>query len=173
MKMPHSAQLFPRVRVAGEKDLPAITVIYNQGIEDRTATLESEPKSPEEIRQWFRSRHPRYQVIVLEDTHDHILGWASLNPFHSRCSYDGVADLSIYLHRSARGKGLGKMLLNGLEPLALKNRFHKLVLSTFADNIPGKKLYEKQGFREVGTYYRQGILDGKWIDITVMEKMLI
>lgn len=62
--------------------------------------------------------------------------------------------------------------MQGLEKVARKNRFHKLVLTTFAENIPGMKLYKSQGFREVGTYYRQGMLDGRWVDTTIMEKFL-
>ncbi|MDW7670162.1 MAG: arsinothricin resistance N-acetyltransferase ArsN1 family A [Bacillota bacterium] len=170
--MSQSPTVSPVVRIARESDLPAITRIYNEGIEDRMATLEEDTKDLEHLKRWYHSRNPRYQVIALENQQKEILGWASLNPFHSRCCYDGVADLSVYLAREARGKGYGKLLLQGLEEVAKKNRFSKLVLTTFADNIPGMKLYKRQGFREVGTYYRQGMLDGRWVDTTIMEKLL-
>ena len=162
----------PFVRIAQESDLPQITCIYNEGIEDRSATLESCIKDIDHLKRWYRSRNPRYQVIVLQGPQRTILGWASLNPFHSRCCYDGVADLSIFIGREAQGKGYGKLLMNGLEKVARKNSFHKLVLSTFADNTAGRRLYDRQGYREVGTYYRHGVLDGRWIDITLMEKIL-
>lgn len=170
--MKQQALSTPTVRIAREADLPAITRIYNQGIEDRLATMEEDTKDVDHLKRWYHSRNPRYQVIVLEDSHQQVLGWASLNPFHSRLCYDGIADLSIYLGREAQGKGYGKLLMQGLEEVAKKNGFHKLVLTTFADNIPGMKLYQRQGFREVGTYYRQGMLDGKWMDTTIMEKLL-
>jgi phosphinothricin acetyltransferase len=170
--MSHSPAAAPVVRIARESDLPAITRIYNEGIEDRMATMEEDTKDLEHLRRWYHSRNPRYQVIVLENHRQEVLGWASLNPFHSRLCYAGIADLSIYLGREARGKGYGKLLMQGLEKVARKNRFHKLVLTTFAENIPGMKLYKSQGFREVGTYYRQGMLDGRWVDTTIMEKFL-
>lgn len=72
-----------------------------------------------------------------------------------------------------RGKGLGKLLLKSLIQTAKNEGFHKLVLSTFKTNEAGKRLYKSLGFREVGIYEKHGILDGKWIDITIMELILV
>ena len=57
-----------RVRPATSQDAAAIALIYNQGIEDRLATLETEPRTPEERRQWLTARGPRHPVIVAETT---------------------------------------------------------------------------------------------------------
>ena len=84
-----------------------------------------------------------------------------------------MADLSIYIRREERGKGLGKKLLVALIESAIQVGFHKLVLTTFAINVPGQSLYVSVGFTKVGTYIKQGMLDGKWIDTTIMEKLLI
>lgn len=80
--------------------------------------------------------------------------------------------MSIYIEREMRGKGLGKIILNYLTQIAKENGFHKIVLSTFDYNVRGHRLYKSQGFREVGTYMNQGILDGKFVNITIMEKLL-
>lgn len=101
-----------------------------------------------------------------------IYGWASINVFNSRCCYSGVGDISIYVGREHRGKGIGEILLNGLINVAKEQEFHKLILSTFDFNKVGHKLYKSLGFREVGTYMNQGILDGKFVNITIMEKLL-
>ncbi|HEY8342725.1 MAG TPA: hypothetical protein VIK75_06980 [Calditerricola sp.] len=77
------------IRMATEADVPAICAIYNQGIEDRIATLEETPKTLEEMRDGFRQRTDRYTVLVIE-VGDRIRGWASLS---HRCAYAGVADL--------------------------------------------------------------------------------
>ena len=159
-------------RLVNLDDMPSITEIYNQGIEDRTATLETKLRTVNDMNNWFSGRGERYKVVVIADETGKVYGWASLNVFNSRCCYRGVADISIYIKREMRGKGLGKILLSFLVQVAKENDFHKLVLSTFESNEQGQGLYNSQGFRKVGTYINQGILDGKFINITIMEKLL-
>lgn len=168
-----TSQDTPTIRIARAADLPEILRIYNQGIETRLATMESDTKDMDYMKQWYHNRNPRYQVIVLENTKHQVIGWASLSPFSHRVCYAGIAEVSIYIENKSQGNGYGKILMQGLEDVAQKNNFHKLVLNTFADNIPGQQLYKSSGFREVGTYYRQGLLDGQWVDVTIMEKLLI
>ena len=55
------------IRAAGAADAAAICLIYNQGIEDRIATLETELRTPDERRQWLAARSPRHPVFVAED----------------------------------------------------------------------------------------------------------
>ena len=159
------------VRRAAEADGEAVCIIYNQGIEDRIATLETDLRSPGERRQWIAARGPRHPVIVAE-VGGQVVGWGSLNQFNPRTVYDHVADLSVYVERSWRGKGVGRRLLERLIELARETGYHKMVLSTFPFNETGVALYERLGFRRVGTYYEQGMLDGKWIDTLIMEKLL-
>jgi phosphinothricin acetyltransferase len=159
------------VRPATEADADAICRIYNQGIEDRLATLETELRTPEERRQWLAGRSPRHPVIVAED-HDSITGWGSLNVFNARPAYRFVADFSVYVERGWRGKGVGRVLLTRLVELGREHGYHKLVLSAFPFNPGGMALYESMGFRTVGIYKEQGQLDGRWVDTIVMEKLL-
>ena len=102
----------------------------------------------------------------------HNRGWGSLNMFNARCCYDHVADFSVYVARDRRGEGLGRAMLAHLVETARAIGFHKLVLATFPFNDAGVALYARMGFREVGTYREQGQLDGKWVDIVIMEKLL-
>jgi L-amino acid N-acyltransferase YncA len=160
-----------RVRPAVEADAPAVCEIYNHGIEDRLATLETELRTPQERARWLGGRGPRHPVVVAEDG-DRVVGWGSLNPFSPRDAYRHVADFSIYVARSHRGKGVGKVLLARLVEVAREHGYHKMVLSAFPFNAAGMALYEKLGFRTVGTYKEQGLLDGRWVDTIVMEKLL-
>ena len=160
------------VRITQQTDIPSITKIYNEGIEDRVATLETRLRSDEDMLNWLNNRSDKHKVIVIEDENNTVHGWASLNVFNSRCCYAGVVDISIYISRDMRGKGLGKLLLGSLIQTAKNEGFHKLVLSTFKFNEAGQKLYKSLGFREVGTYEKQGILDDQWVDITIMERLL-
>ena len=160
------------VRAARPDDIRAITRIYNQGIEDRIATLEVDAKTEADVRAWLLDDRPtRYETLVAESD-GAIAGWAALRPYSHRCAYAGVADLSVYVARDARGKGVGEQLLLALEERARSNDFHKIVLFTFPFNEAGQRLYRKRGFREVGTFREQGTLDGRLIDILIMEKIL-
>jgi L-amino acid N-acyltransferase YncA len=161
------------LRLANVNDIPQITRIYNEGIEDRIATLETCLRTQEDMIEWFNNRDEKHSVVVIEDGQGIAVGWASINVFNSRCCYSGVADISIYIQRDKRGKGFGKKLMEYLINTARDQGFHKLVLSTFKFNQQGQRLYKSAGFREVGTYINQGILEGKFIDITIMEKLLI
>jgi phosphinothricin acetyltransferase len=160
-----------RIRPATEKDAAAISVIYNQGIEDRIATLETELRTPEERQRWLASRGPRHPVIVAEVTGT-IFGWGSLNPFNPRPAYQHVADFSIYVERDWRGKGVGKRLLEALIEQARKIGYHKMMLSAFPFNQAGVALYERMGFATVGICHEMGLLDEKWTDTIIMEKLL-
>lgn len=161
-----------RVRPAAATDAEAICRIYNQGIEDRVATLETERRTPDERRQWLANRRPRHPVIVAQVDPSTIIGWASLNVFNAREAYRFVADISVYVERGWRGRGVGRILLEQLTELGRVHGFHKLVLSAFPGNAGGMALYAKSGFRTVGIYHEQGQLDGKWVDTIVMEKLL-
>ncbi len=160
-----------RTRDATPTDAAAITIIYNQGIVDRIATLETEERAPEERLQWLTSRGPRHPVLVAE-VDGTVVGWGSLNQFNPRKAYDFVVDFSVYIERDWRGKGIGSALLHALIARARHLGYHKMVLSAFPWNTAGMALYEKHGFRTVGIYKEQGLLDGKWVDTILMEKIL-
>jgi L-amino acid N-acyltransferase YncA len=158
------------VRVAVEDDVPAITRIYNQGIEDR-ATFETEPRAVVERKQWLLSRTSRHPIIVAV-RQDRLQGWASLNAFNPREAYRFVADLSVYVEREARGSGIGSALMADLIERARRLGYHKIVLATFPHSTAAVRLYERFGFRTVGDYKEQGLLDGKWTDTRIMELLL-
>ena len=160
------------LRLATPEDAEAICRIYNQGIEDRIATLETELRTPDERRQWLAGRDPRHPVIVAQTANGEIAGWGSLNVFNARPAYRFVADFSVYVERAYRGKGVGRALLTHLIELGREHGYHKLVLSAFPFNADGMALYERMGFRTVGVYKEQGQLDGKWVDTIVMERLL-
>ncbi len=161
----------PRVRAATVADAEAIARIYNQGIEDRIATLETELRTAGERAAWLVARSPRHRVLVAEEQ-GQVVGWASLNVFNPRAVYDSVADISVYVARERRGSGIGRLLLTALEQRAREIGYHKLVLAAFPFNEAGMRLYRRCGFRTVGTYHEQGLLDGRWVDVVVMEKIL-
>ncbi|AKL86435.1 arsinothricin resistance N-acetyltransferase ArsN1 [Bacillus atrophaeus] len=159
------------IRRAKEEDLIAILDIYNQGIRDRIATLETEEKDLKYMSDWFLQRSDKYAVLTAAIEHE-VAGWASLNPYSHRCAYRGVADLSIYISRSYRGRGIDKALLASIEKEAVDADIHKIVLFTFPFNMLGQGLYSSMGYRQVGIFKEQGKLDGQYVDVMAMEKIL-
>jgi L-amino acid N-acyltransferase YncA len=161
-----------RVREATLDDAATIAHIYNQGIEDRVATLETQLRTPDERAEWLAARGPRHPVLIAVEDDGRPIGWGSLNSFNPRPAYDPVADFSVYVAREHRGRGVGHVLLSALEQRARGLGYHKLVLAAFAFNAAGMRLYQRHGFQTVGTYHEQGLLDGRWVDVVVMEKIL-
>ena len=159
------------IRAAEPTDADTIALIFNQGIEDRLATLETEPRSAEERTRWLAARGPRHPVLVGE-VGGRVVGWGSLNAFNPRPAYDHVADVSVYVGRDWRGRGVGHRLLEALIARGRELGYHKLVLAAFPFNVAGVTLYRRLGFSEVGVYREQGRLDGQWVDVVVMERLL-
>lgn len=160
-----------RVRPAREEDIPAITRIYNQGIEDRIATLEGEPHTVEERLAWFRDRTEREPVLVAE-WEGQVVGWASLSRWKDRACYAYTKELSIYVERSWRGRRIGTLLLAALLERARAVGVHKVLLFALPVNLPALALYRRFGFRTVGILRHHGVLDGVFRDLLCMEKDL-
>ncbi len=156
------------VRPAAPEDAEALARIYNEGIEDRVATFETQPRSAADVRSWIRGRYP---VLVVEEGGE-VVGWAASFAYSERECYAGVAEFSLYVARAARGRGLGRHLLGALVGAAAAAGFHKLVAKIFAENAASLEMVAAAGFRRVGVHLRHGRLDGAWHDIVVVERLL-
>ncbi|RJT92618.1 N-acetyltransferase, partial [Arthrobacter frigidicola] len=97
------------IRHAQLGDIQAIAEIYNQGIEDRSSTFETQPRTSMDVQPWI-AEMPHYPVLVVE-IDGAVVAWASLSSYRARSCYAGIADGSIYLRRDSRGRGIGKALL--------------------------------------------------------------
>lgn len=157
-----------QVRTAILDDAPAIADIYNQGIEDRVATYETTPRSPQDIRAWFDGTHP---IVVAEES-GVIIAFASTSTYRPRPCYAGIAEFSVYVRRDKRGLGAGRVTLQALLNEAEKAGFWKLVSRVFVENTASRSLLRSLGFREVGIYYKHARLDGVWTDVVIVEKLL-
>jgi len=155
-------------RRATPEDAEAIARIYNEGIADRVATFETRLRSAEDVRAWFDGVHP---VMVVEDEGE-ILAFAATFSYRARDCYAGIAEVSLYVARSARGYGIGGVAMTALIDAAEKAGFWKLLSRVFIENHASRNLIRKFGFREVGVYEKHAQLDGVWRDVVIVERII-
>jgi L-amino acid N-acyltransferase YncA len=156
-------------RPARREDAAEIARIYNEGIEDRLATFETQPRSEEEVANWLDDGFP---LVAVEDANGTLVAWASAAPYSKREAYRGVADFSVYVARAARARGVGRTAMEALAREAESRGLWKLVGRIFPENEASLALCRGLGFREVGVHRRHGKLDGEWRDVVVVELLL-
>ena len=159
------------VRPAHPADAEAIAAIYNQGIVDRSSTFESEPRTAEGQAEWLRAHGPELPVLVAE-VDGAVVGWAAVGGYSPRQCYRGIGEASVYVDREWRGRGVGRELLTALIDAAEARGFWKLIGRVFALNRASLALCRRLGFREVGIHERHAKLDGRWIDVVVVERLI-
>ena len=157
------------VRAAVADDARGICVVYNQGIEDRVATFETDPRSPEDIAHWFGN--DGFPVVVAEED-EQILGFASTSAYGTRECYAGIREFSIYVHREAKRRGIARKLLVALFDAAARVGCWKITSRIFPENTASLELCKSLGFRVIGTHVRHARLDGEWRDVVTVEKLL-
>ena len=159
------------IRHADIADADAIAAIYNQGIAERSATFETEPRSAADIVAKLAGtvRHP--QLVAVNDE-GAVVGWAGLSDYRPRDCYAGIGEFSVYIDRDARGAGLGRTLLEALVEAARERDYWKLVSRVFTFNRASLRMCRACGFREVGTYEKHGRLDGRWLDVVIVERLI-
>jgi phosphinothricin acetyltransferase len=148
-----------------EENYSEVARIYGEGLQTGTATFETTIPSWEK---WNDGHLPFGRIIAVED--NNYLGWAALSPVSSRCVYGGVAEVSVYVAETARGKGAGAFLLKNLIEISEANNIWTLQSGIFRDNVASHKLHIKCGFREVGYKEKVGQLKGVWKDNVLLER---
>lgn len=155
-------------RPAALSDTAAMAAIYNEGIEDRVATFETHPRTAVDIQAWFDGRHP----LVVVEHGGAVVAFASTSTYRPRDCYAGIAEFSVYVARSARGHGLGRVAMLALIAAAEAAGFWKLASRIFVENAASRALMLSLGFREVGVYEKHGQLDGVWRDVVIVERLI-
>ena len=154
------------LRPMSPADWPAVEEIYRQGIESGNATFETEVPSWES---WDAARSPECRIMA--DMDGQVVGFASLSPVSGRCVYGGVREVTIYVAESARGRGVGGQLLSRLVAATEEHGIWTLQAGIFPENAASIRIFERAGFRILGTHERIGRFhDGRWRDVVMMER---
>lgn len=139
--------------------------IYIEGIATGNATFQSSVPTWEE---WDAAHAKAPRLIAIEN--EVILGWAAITPVSGRCVYAGVGEVSVYVSEAARGKGVGKKLLESLIIESEKNNFWTLQAGIFPENFASVKIHEACGFRVIGAREKIGQSNGLWRDTLLLER---
>jgi len=156
------------LRAATAADVPALTAIYNEGIAEREATFETNPRSEADVAAWLEDGLP----FVVAEGAAGVEGFARVSEYSDRCVYSGVGEHGVYVARAARGRGVGRALLLELCAAAERAGYYKLTSRIFTTNAASRAVHAAAGFDEVGIQRRHGRLDGEWRDCVLVERLL-
>lgn len=159
-------------RDATREDLPQIVEIYNSTIASRQVTSDTEPVSVESKEAWFNAHTPDHRPLWVVEQDGRILGWVSLTTFYGRPAYDGTVEISIYIHEAARGKGIGRYLVEEMMAFGPSIGIHTLLAFIYAHNPPSLQLFKAFEFEQWGYMPKVCILDGIARDVVLLGKQI-
>jgi L-amino acid N-acyltransferase YncA len=153
------------IRSFHKDDWKSVSGIYAQGLQTRNATFETEVPAYEN---WIKKFNP--ELLWVATLNDNVIGWAGLQPVSVRKVYEGVSEVTIYIHRDFGGKGIGSALMTHLIDESEKTGIWTLYASIFPENTTSIRLHLSNGFREIGYRERIAQLDGKWRNTVLFER---
>jgi L-amino acid N-acyltransferase YncA len=159
------------IRLSVNKDIEQIREIYNDAVLNTTATFDVEPRTIEEQKIWYAQHKGKYPVIVYESD-GIIAGWASLSRWSDRTAYSGTAEDSIYVRKDYRQRGIGRELLYDLIQRAVDLGLHTVIARISEGNKTSIKIHLELGFEIIGIMKDAGWKFGRYIDVTLMQKIL-
>jgi L-amino acid N-acyltransferase YncA len=159
-----------KIRKATPEDLPAITEIYNDAVLQTVATFDTEPKTVQERKTWFKNHDSKHPLLVAEQD-GLIVGWASLSKWSDRRGYADTAEVSLYVEKMHRRTGFGKKLLKSIVQAGQEAGLHTVIAQIVEGNEPSINLFKHEGFAEVGVLKEVGWKFGKVLDVHVMQKI--
>ena len=143
---------FVYIRIAEEKDLPALLDIYNDEVLHGISTLDLNPRTMAEWRAWFAHHNvDNHPLLTAELENGKAAGYASLSEYRSKEAYRSSVELSIYVARAHRGKGVATALMEAILDMARADDRTHLVVSVITDgNEASQRLHDKFGFTFCG-----------------------
>lgn len=153
------------VQIMSDEDWPQVRSIFIEGLATGLSSLE---ESAPDWNSWNESHISSCRLVHKTD--DKVDGWAALSPVSGRCVYGGVAEVSVYIAASKRGKGIGKILLQRLVAESEKHGYWTLQAGILSENKISIALHQSCGFRIVGIREKLGKLKDQWKDIILMER---
>lgn len=171
-----------RTRLVEIEDARALMNIYNPEVIETSVSFDLVPRTLLEQEAWIRAHQATHPAIVAINETDEvgevgargerILGFALVSPFRQRPAYATTVENSVYVHRQARGRGVGEVLLRELIVTAQESGFHSLIARIVGENEGSIRLHEKCGFTLVGTEIEVGRKHGRWLDVVEYQYVI-
>lgn len=143
-----------------------VLLIYQAGIDEGNATFETSAPTWEEFDS---KRVPEHRFVAVDDD-GAVVGWVAAVPVSDRCVYAGVVEHSVYVDPAARGRGIGRALLDALIASTEQAGIWTIQSGVFPENLASMTLHTRAGFRVVGTRERIGQHQGAWRDVVLIER---
>jgi L-amino acid N-acyltransferase len=157
------------VRDATEADLPIIMEIYNDAVANTTAIWNDVLVDLQNRKEWFAARKAKGFPVLVAELDGKVAGYASYGDWRAFDGYRHTVEHSVYVHRDARGGGIGRLLMQELIARAASNGMHVMIAAIESENDASIRLHEKLGFRIAGKFSEVGTKFGRWLDLTCME----
>jgi L-amino acid N-acyltransferase len=174
--MPPNLVGYPRhmshVRAATADDLPGILEIYNHVVRNSTATADLEPQTPEARRRWFDEHADAGLPVWVAELDGRVLGFAALNRHRERPGYRFTVENSVYVAAEARGRGVGRALLEETVAGARRLGLHTILAGVAGDNAASLALHARFGFVEVARFREAVLKFDRWIDVIYLQLLL-
>jgi L-amino acid N-acyltransferase len=159
------------IRDAQPSDAPAIAAIYNQTVAAHDATMDTEPKSDAQIARQIAELGAR-EAMLVQTRDSRVLGFGRVMAYSSREGYRATCETAVYLDRGLRRQGLGTLLKRAVIERAARLGYHHLVAKVLSSNAASIAYNLALGYEIVGTQREAGRLDGRWVDVTIMQLVL-
>src|SRR5262249_33793609 len=163
---PGRARSVRMIRPMTAADAGAVLAIYQAGMDGGDASFEhTAPTWPA----FDASRLAGHRFVAVDDG-GAVLGWVAISAVSGRAVYAGVVEHSVYVDPAARGRGVGRQLLDALIASTEAAGIWTIQSGIFPENTASLALHEAAGFRVVGTRERLGRHHGTWRDVTLIER---
>ncbi|MBX9686553.1 MAG: GNAT family N-acetyltransferase [Candidatus Obscuribacterales bacterium] len=160
------------IRDAKESDMQAVLAIYNYYVAASSATFDLSPQTEAERNSWYKQHIENDLPVYVAEKAGQILGFAGLSFYHSRCGYRQTVEPCIYIDQSACGSGVGKQLMKRLMTAAQEKGYHAIVALVCSENHSSIGLAKSFGFEQVGQLKEVGRKFDRWLDVTLLQKVL-
>ena len=149
----------------GAQHWSQVRAIYLQGIATGDATFQTEAPAWDA---WDAAHLSAHRFVEVDG--DTVLGWVAAAPTSTRAVYSGVVEESVYVADTARGRGVGRRLLDALIDSTERCGIWTIETGIFPENLASLALHERAGFRRVGIRERLGCQQGRWRDVVLLER---
>jgi L-amino acid N-acyltransferase YncA len=161
-----------KIRLAHDADLEAILPIYNDAVLNTTAVFDYRAQTLDARREWFLAKKNAQLPVFVAVDEDRVLGFSTYGPFRAWPAYKYSVELSVYVDKDARGRGIGTALVRAVVDEAHLRDLHVVMAGITADNEISLRLHERLGFREVAHIPQVGYKFGKWLDLKFLQLIL-